>query len=381
MEYADGGELFDYIVNNAKIDEQEACHIFQQIISGIEYVHKLNIVHRDMKPENLLIDNEKTIKIVDFGLSNTFSDKELLKTAWGSPCYAAPEMIAGKNYIGPKADIWSWGVILYALVWGFLPFEDNNTASLYKKIMEGDYVVPDFISDNVKDLIVKILDIDPDSRYSINQIKNHKWFKLSLPMYISEGLIVGYNRIPIHNEILVMMEKQGFELTYIEKWLDANKHNHTTTTYYLYLKKAKLDNKLEVIKNYSKVIHVEFIVSETRQTSDAKSRNYIRDPAANIIDDNLIDDISDESFLRPDNSESEERKATGITDKISQIYRAINQNLERSRLANNRQYQSENKHNDKSKITLQFQNTYTRLNEGTQDKLSKCLKLNLNEKT
>jgi 5'-AMP-activated protein kinase catalytic alpha subunit len=81
MEYANGGELFDYIVNNAKIDENEACHIFQQIISGIEYVHKLNIVHRDMKPENLLIDNEKTIKIVDFGLSNTFNDNELLKTA------------------------------------------------------------------------------------------------------------------------------------------------------------------------------------------------------------------------------------------------------------------------------------------------------------
>lgn len=83
--------------------------------------------------------------------------------------------------------------------------------------MEGDYVVPDFISDNVKDLIINILNIDPDRRYSIDQIKNHKWFKLSLPMYISEGLIVGYNRIPILNEILVMMEKQGFELTYIEK--------------------------------------------------------------------------------------------------------------------------------------------------------------------
>ena len=96
MEYADGGELFDFIVNSSKIDEREACHIFQQIISGIEYIHKLNVVHRDMKPENLLIDNQKTIKIVDFGLSNTFKEKELLKTACGSPCYASPEMIAGK---------------------------------------------------------------------------------------------------------------------------------------------------------------------------------------------------------------------------------------------------------------------------------------------
>jgi len=107
MEYANGGELFDFIVNNSRIDEREACLIFQQIISGIEYIHKLNVVHRDMKPENLLIDNNKTIKIIDFGLSNTFKEEELLKTACGSPCYAAPEMIAGKKYYGPKADIWS----------------------------------------------------------------------------------------------------------------------------------------------------------------------------------------------------------------------------------------------------------------------------------
>jgi len=164
MEYANGGELFDYIVNNSKIDEKEAWYIFQQIISGIEYIHKLNVVHRDMKPENLLLDHDKTIKIVDFGLSNTFKKDEPLKTACGSPCYAAPEMIAGKVYDGTKADIWSWGVILYALVCGYLPFEDNNTASLYKKIMDGDYRVPEFVSPQVQDLIVKILNIDPEKR-------------------------------------------------------------------------------------------------------------------------------------------------------------------------------------------------------------------------
>ena len=132
MEYANGGELFDYIVKKTRVDEYESCNYFQQIISGIDYIHKLNIVHRDMKPENLLLDHKNKIKIVDFGLSNTFKDDEMLKTAWGSPCYAAPEMIAGKSYIGQKADIWSWGVILYALVWGFLPFEDQNTSNLYK---------------------------------------------------------------------------------------------------------------------------------------------------------------------------------------------------------------------------------------------------------
>jgi len=100
MEYASGGELFDYIVKNTRLKEKEACKFFQQIISGVEYMHRLNIVHRDLKPENLLLDHEHNIKIVDFGLSNTFTEGETLKTACGSPCYAAPEMIAGRKYIG-----------------------------------------------------------------------------------------------------------------------------------------------------------------------------------------------------------------------------------------------------------------------------------------
>jgi len=99
MEHAVGGELFDYIVANTKLTEREACKFFQQIIAGVEYVHKLNIVHRDLKPENLLLDKQKNIKIVDFGLSNIYKPNELLKTACGSPCYAAPEMIAGKNML------------------------------------------------------------------------------------------------------------------------------------------------------------------------------------------------------------------------------------------------------------------------------------------
>lgn len=105
------------------MQEEEACKFFQEIIAGIEYLHRLRIVHRDLKPENLLIDN-KNIKIVDFGLSNTYKKNELLKTACGSPCYAAPEMIAGKKYESVCVDIWSSGVILFALLCGYLPFED-----------------------------------------------------------------------------------------------------------------------------------------------------------------------------------------------------------------------------------------------------------------
>ncbi len=139
MEYASGGELFDYIVTNGRIREPEACRFFQQIVDGVEYLHSLNIVHRDLKPENLLLDSNKNIKIVDFGLSNTYKKGETLITACGSPCYAAPEMIAGLPYLGPRVDTWSCGVIMYALLCGFLPFEDPNTTNLYQKILKGEF--------------------------------------------------------------------------------------------------------------------------------------------------------------------------------------------------------------------------------------------------
>lgn len=150
---------------NQRVKEPEACNFFNQIIAGVEYLHKLNIVHRDLKPENLLLTHDKYIKIVDFGLSNTYKTGETLKTACGSPCYAAPEMIAGKRYFGSQVDIWSCGVILYALICGYLPFEDPNTTNLYKKILGGDFKIPKFLSVDAQDILKKILNTDPEKRY------------------------------------------------------------------------------------------------------------------------------------------------------------------------------------------------------------------------
>ena len=167
MEYAWGGELFDHIVQNTRLNEKEACKYFQEIISGVEYIHKLNIVHRDLKPENLLLDKDKNIKIVDFGLSNTYKANELLKTACGSPWYAAPEMVAGKRYVGLGVDIWSWGIILFAVICGFLPFEDPNTNNLYKKILTGEFKIPRYVSEGARDLLRKILNTNPNTRYTM----------------------------------------------------------------------------------------------------------------------------------------------------------------------------------------------------------------------
>lgn len=235
MEFAAGGELFDYIVSKQRVDEKEACSFFQDIISGVEYISRLNIVHRDLKPENLLLDYDNSIKIVDFGLSNTYKNGELLKTACGSPCYAAPEMIAGKKYNGTQVDIWSCGVILFALICGYLPFEDPNTSNLYKKILSADYKIPSFISKDGKDLIDKILETDPEKRYTIEQIRKHPWFNQKKWVAYT-GTVVGIDPVPIDPTILTSIQRYSMDPEYARKCIEANKHNNVTSTYYLLLK-------------------------------------------------------------------------------------------------------------------------------------------------
>ena len=171
MEHCCNGELFNYITSKNRLKEDEACRLFQQLISGIEYLSELGIAHRDIKPENLLLDEQKNLKIIDFGLSNTFKDGEKLVTACGSPCYAAPELIRGLEYVGQKADIWSAGVVLYCLVCGHLPFEDQNTQSLYQKILSANYQFTCYLSEEVQNLVGHILVPEPELRYGLKHIK------------------------------------------------------------------------------------------------------------------------------------------------------------------------------------------------------------------
>ncbi|GIQ82033.1 hypothetical protein KIPB_003105, partial [Kipferlia bialata] len=149
MEFVEGGELYDFIVKNTRVDDRQACSIFHQLVNGLDYCHARHVVHRDLKPENLLLMKDGTLKLADFGLSNTIKNRqEYLKTSCGSPSYAAPEMIAGREYNGPAVDIWSSGVILYALLAGYLPFEDPSHVGLYNKILNGQFQMPSFFSDD-----------------------------------------------------------------------------------------------------------------------------------------------------------------------------------------------------------------------------------------
>ena len=236
MEYANGGELFEFIVQNGKIKETLACKLFLQVLAGLEYLHILGISHRDLKPENLLLDDEMNLKIVDFGLSNTFRQGELLKTACGSPCYAAPEMIAGKKYDGGKSDIWSCGIILFALICGYLPFEDPNTATLYKKILIGEFKPAKWVSTEGKDLLKKILQVNPELRPTISEIRGHPWCNISSFRFLPRI------NMKVEENVMKMVTALGIDEAETKKHLDNKKHNHFTATYYLLAKKLMKKN-------------------------------------------------------------------------------------------------------------------------------------------
>ncbi|XBI32550.1 hypothetical protein VPH35_055988 [Triticum aestivum] len=185
MEYCNNGELLDYIIEKGRLQEDEARRMFQQIISGVEYCHRNMVVHCDLKPENMLLDSTYNVKLVDFGLSNVMHDGHFLNTSCGSTNYAAPEVISGEVYVGPEVDVWSCGVILYALLCGSVPFDDEYTPSLFKKIKGGNYILPSHLSDLAKDLIPRMLLVDPMKRITIREIQDHQWFQNHLPRYLA----------------------------------------------------------------------------------------------------------------------------------------------------------------------------------------------------
>ncbi|KAF9602448.1 hypothetical protein IFM89_027577 [Coptis chinensis] len=257
MEYVKSGELFDYIVEKGRLQEDEARNFFQQIISGVEYCHRNMVVHRDLKPENLLLDSRSNVKIADFGLSNIMRDGHFLKTSCGSPNYAAPEVISGKLYLtGPEVDVWSCGVILYALLCGTLPFDDENIPNLFKKIkvcpasipmdvwyiypirhvllLGGIYTLPSPLSAGARDLIPRLLVVDPMKRMTIPEIRQHTWFQAHLPRYLAvpppDTLQQAKN---IDKDILLEVIKMGFDRNQLTESLRSRVQNEATVAYYL----------------------------------------------------------------------------------------------------------------------------------------------------
>ncbi|GAA5901739.1 hypothetical protein JCM6882_006054 [Rhodosporidiobolus microsporus] len=184
MEYVEGGELFDYLVSKGRLHADEARHYFQQIISGVDYCHRFNICHRDLKPENLLLDSEKNIKIADFGMAALERGGKLLETSCGSPHYASPEIVAGLNYHGSSSDIWSCGIILFALLNGNLPFDHSDIRTLLSLVKKGQFRMPPELPADAQDLIRRMLIVDPERRITMEEIRRHPWVTRKPPRLI-----------------------------------------------------------------------------------------------------------------------------------------------------------------------------------------------------
>lgn len=194
MELVTGGELFEKIARERRFSEEMARSYFHQLICGIHYCHKINVAHRDLKPENLLLDANGTLKISDFGLSNIQrpspgAGSTMLQTVCGTPNYVAPEVLREQGYDGLKADIWSCGVVLYVMLAGYLPFDDENVNALFTKIERGEYRMARYFTAEAKDLIGKMLTVDPEERIALQGIIDHPWFQIDWdPDMLKQGV-------------------------------------------------------------------------------------------------------------------------------------------------------------------------------------------------
>ncbi|CAG8508634.1 14696_t:CDS:10 [Rhizophagus irregularis] len=252
MEYA-GGELFNFIVEKGKMSEHDARRFFQQIICAVEYCHRHKIAHRDLKPENLLLDPYQNVKIADFGLSNIMTDGEFLKTSCGSPNYAAPEVISGRLYAGPEVDVWSCGVILYVMLCGRLPFDDEYIPTLFKKINGGIYTLPPFLSPEAKSLLSSMLIVDPMKRITIQDIRQNPWFNIELPDYLKplpESEEAPFAEID-SNIVTELQKKMGFSRNTIYQALQEPENNQIKVAYQLVVdnKRMILAGKISGQKN------------------------------------------------------------------------------------------------------------------------------------
>lgn len=232
MEYASGGEVFDYLVAHGRMKEKEARAKFRQIVSSVQYCHQKHVIHRDLKAENLLLDSDMNIKIADFGFSNEFSPGNKLDTFCGSPPYAAPELFQGKKYDGPEVDVWSLGVILYTLVSGSLPFDGQNLKELRERVLRGKYRIPFYMSTDCEALLKKFLVLVPEKRASLEVIMQDKWMNMG---YENDELKPHIEPTPDLNDQrrLDIMVKMGFSVEEIKESLKSNKYDEVMATYLL----------------------------------------------------------------------------------------------------------------------------------------------------
>lgn len=257
LEYFCNGELFDYIVNRNRLSEEQARHFFRQIVSAVAYMHKKGYCHRDLKPENLLLDRRENLKLIDFGLCAQPKggiNLAYLGTACGSPAYAAPEIIAGTNYRGDVADVWSLGVLLYALLCGSLPFDDENIAAMYAKIQNGVYQIPPWLSQESIALLRLMLQVDPTKRIRIDDLLKHRWLINNVYPESVKYESIYQNKLDV-SCIREMALYYGRTVNDIVQEISVKKYDYMTATYLILLDLKARQKPIRLLPNRSQPIN------------------------------------------------------------------------------------------------------------------------------
>ena len=278
MEYCEGKDLMDFILSKQHLSELESLKFFQQLINALFYLHSQNIAHRDVKIDNMLLDKNKDLKLVDFGLSTKYSDDILLDQPCGTVVYAAPEVLDGNEYHGMLADVWSSGIVLYGMASGYLPFSDKDDEINKKNVLEGNIDIPEFFSPLLKDLLRHMLDVNPITRYTLQEIKQHPWFNLN-KVNLIPGIIIGYNKIPVDENILNLCVTYNADKDKIKNSVKNNKYDKGSALYYLLVKKITKKG-FQSVSDLNSELFIEFILDNDNLI---KKNNYPKRKYSNKI--------------------------------------------------------------------------------------------------
>ena len=329
MEYCSKGELFDYIVSRIKLSKEESSLFFYQLINGIEYIHSKGYAHRDLKPENLLLTHNNILKIIDFGLTHEYNDNMLLQTKCGSPSYAAPEILKGSKYDGFKSDIWCCGIILYAMLSGFLPFEGENNKILFKNIIKCEFKLSQFEDEDIKQLIKRLLNPNPKLRISLNEIKKTEFYLNGEKLYNKiefnkkntysserKYLKLKKNNIFIENPNSKRLNKHNaykiFDKLSTDRINKINLLNHTNdNSISKESKKINNDRKSLEVRIYQTSKNAEEIISRHSHKNQIKLNPFLKiiNKKKNVLNYNINDKIK--RLLKKNNSEEDKNKKNG----------------------------------------------------------------------